>query len=98
MIHKIEVFCVTCLLKIVYIFCSRYTDILRWEVSLPPLILTIESTKLHISPVVDEIKKWAVMGHEVFSSILEKLCLFDADISKYSLSQWNSHFCISMKK
>lgn len=59
----------------------KYTDILRWEVSLPPLILTIESTKLHISPVVDEIKKWAVMGHEVFSSILEKLCLFDADIN-----------------
>ncbi|XP_065212151.1 putative 1-phosphatidylinositol 3-phosphate 5-kinase isoform X2 [Planococcus citri] len=57
----------------------KYTDIPLWELSLPPKILKIHPTRVPIPVVMEQVKEWAVMGHELFSSILEKLCLLDYD-------------------
>lgn len=50
-----------------------------WELSLPPMILKIYSPEFEVTTILEQVKQWAVMGHEVFSSILEKLCLLDTD-------------------
>ncbi|XP_039284821.1 putative 1-phosphatidylinositol 3-phosphate 5-kinase [Nilaparvata lugens] len=52
----------------------KYTKILVWEISLPPSLLLTQSEPYHQNYVLDEMKKWAVAGHEVFSGILNRLC------------------------
>ncbi|CAH0389172.1 unnamed protein product [Bemisia tabaci] len=53
--------------------CFKYMGIMIWEISLPPPILTILPSPHQQEAVLDEMKKWACMGHEVFSNVLEKL-------------------------
>lgn len=64
-------------------FCYRYTDIVLWEISLPPSILEIQPIPIQVSLFLDELKKWAVTGHEIFSNILEKLCSYETESSEY---------------
>lgn len=66
----------------IHIICFRFTDILLWELSLPPKILKIQPSRVPISVVMEQVKEWAVMGHEIFSSILEKLYLLDYEDSE----------------
>ncbi|XP_075225146.1 1-phosphatidylinositol 3-phosphate 5-kinase fab1 isoform X2 [Lycorma delicatula] len=52
----------------------KYTKIIVWEVSLPPSVLLTQSEPYLQAPILEEMKKWALTGHEIFSSILSKLC------------------------
>lgn len=51
-------------------------SIKMWEIKLPSLKLKIVPIKVNqYRPVIlEEVKQWALMGHEIFNSITTKIC------------------------
>lgn len=54
----------------------RYNKIAVWEISLPPLTLSTEHGphQQYQAAILEEVKKWALNGYELFSAILNRLC------------------------
>ncbi|XP_046687146.1 putative 1-phosphatidylinositol 3-phosphate 5-kinase, partial [Homalodisca vitripennis] len=54
----------------------QYEKISVWEISLPPLLLVTQPTTqaAHQDAILEEVKRWALNGYEVFSAILNRLC------------------------
>lgn len=54
----------------------KYSKIAVWEISLPPLTLITERGphQQYQAAILEEVKKWALNGYEVFSAILNRLC------------------------
>ncbi|XP_047111766.1 1-phosphatidylinositol 3-phosphate 5-kinase [Schistocerca piceifrons] len=61
----------------------KYTGITLWEICLPPPVIEMSYNPQQQSNVIEEIKKLALKGYDVYSSILERLCSLavDADVS-----------------
>jgi len=49
-----------------------------WEIRLPSLKLKIVPIKVnnYRPDILEEVKQWALMGHEIFSAIMTKICSF----------------------
>lgn len=59
----------------------RYSSVQLWEISLPPSLIKINyNTSSLQSDLIDEIKTLALKGHEIFSTISEKLSTIPSDI------------------
>lgn len=58
-----------------------YTPIEVWEIGLPSLILTLNKLKPieNTAPWVDDIKRFAPQGYDVYAKIFDKLALFSND-------------------
>jgi len=47
-----------------------------WEIRLPSLKLKIVPIKLnqYRPDILEEVKQWALMGHEIFNAVMNKIC------------------------
>lgn len=47
-----------------------------WEIRLPSLKLKIVSIKVnqYRPDILEEVKQWALMGHEIFNAVMTKIC------------------------
>jgi len=47
-----------------------------WEIKLPSLKLKVVPMKVsHYRPdILEEVKQWALMGHEIFNAVMAKIC------------------------
>lgn len=54
----------------------RNIDIKMWEIRLPSLKLKIMSIKVnqYRPETLEEVKQWALIGHEIFNAISTKIC------------------------
>ncbi|XP_050432860.1 putative 1-phosphatidylinositol 3-phosphate 5-kinase isoform X2 [Adelges cooleyi] len=61
----------------------EYSDIKLWEIKLPSLKLKIVSMKVssYRPDVLEEVKQWALMGHEVFNAVMTKICSLSSENS-----------------
>lgn len=50
-----------------------------WEISLPPPMIHISYDSVQQVNVIEEIKKLALKGYDVYSNILERLCMISSD-------------------
>lgn len=65
----------------------KYTSIMLWEISLPPPMIHISYDSVQQVNVIEEIKKLALKGYDVYSNILERLCMISSDTDVCSLKQ-----------
>lgn len=56
--------------------CCRCIEIKKWEIRLPTLKLKIVPLKLnqYCPDILEEVKQWALMGHDIFNSVMTKIC------------------------
>nr|CAD7427824.1 unnamed protein product [Timema monikensis] len=59
---------------------KRYTSVVVWEVSLPPPVIILKYDPQHQNNIIDDLKKLALKGYEVYSGILDKLCSLETDL------------------
>ncbi|VVC36576.1 Hypothetical protein CINCED_3A016117 [Cinara cedri] len=54
----------------------EYLNIGIWEIRLPSLKLKIVPLKVnqYCSDILEEVKQWALMGHEIFNTVMTKIC------------------------
>jgi hypothetical protein len=47
-----------------------------WEIRLPSLKLKIVPIKVsqYRPDILEEVKQWALMGHEIFNAVMNKIC------------------------
>ena len=58
----------------------RYTHVQLWEISLPPpLIKIIYNKAKQRTEMIDEIRILALKGYEIFSTVSEKLSMFQVE-------------------
>nr|CAD7398245.1 unnamed protein product [Timema poppensis] len=58
----------------------KYTSVVVWEVSLPPPVIILKYDPQHQNNIIDDLKKLALKGYEVYSGILDKLCSLETDL------------------
>nr|CAD7457165.1 unnamed protein product [Timema tahoe] len=58
----------------------KYTSVVVWEVSLPPPVIILRYDPQHQNHIIDDLKKLALKGYEVYSGILDKLCSLETDL------------------
>nr|CAD7586824.1 unnamed protein product [Timema genevievae] len=58
----------------------KYTSVVVWEVSLPPPMIILRYDPQHQNHIIDDLKKLALKGYEVYSGILDKLCSLETDL------------------
>lgn len=54
----------------------EYINIKMWEIRLPSLKLKIVPIKVsqYRPDILEEVKQWALMGHEIFNAVMNKIC------------------------
>lgn len=47
-----------------------------WEIRLPSFKMKIVSIKVsqYRPDILEEVKQWALMGHEIFNAVMTKIC------------------------
>nr|CAD7195046.1 unnamed protein product [Timema douglasi] len=62
----------------------KYTSVVVWEASLPPPVIILKYDPQHQNNIIDDLKKLALKGYEVYSGILDKLCSLETDLEGLS--------------
>ncbi|KAL1464236.1 hypothetical protein WDU94_003902 [Cyamophila willieti] len=65
--------------------CFIYTPIKLYEICIPSTTLKKPSKAFDKTGLFEEVKKWSLMGQEVFSTVLEKLHNNQSDVSMHAL-------------